>query len=380
MWRNLKGIILSGIGIGIIGAGYMGKAHSVAMAAVGAVFNTALRPRLEMICTTTPEGADEKAKAYGFASSTSEWKTLVDNPRVEAVIVASPQQTHKEISLAAFALGKPVLCEKPLGMDLTESREMVSAAEKSSCVNMVGFNYIRTPASQLAREIIAAGEIGEIIFFRGEHTEDFLADPKEPANWRTKARSNGNMGDLAPHPINAALALAGPIRELIAEIDIVHKVRPGASGPETVTNDDQAQIICRFESGAMGSLFVSRVATGRKMGYAYDIYGAKGAIRFDQEDQNALWLYKGDQRPDRQGFTKILTGPLHKDYKPFCLGPGHGTGYQDQIIIEAKDFLEAIHAKKSLWPTFRDGMKVDEIIEASFRSHAERRWVSVSEV
>ena len=167
---------------------------------------------------------------------------------------------------------------------------------------------------------------------------------------------------------------------MIAEIDIVHKVRPGANGPEEVTNDDQAQIMCRFESGAMGGIFISRVATGRKMGYAYDIYGTKGAIRFDQEDQNAVWLYKGDQRRDRQGFTKILTGPLHKDYKPFCLGPGHGTGYQDQIIIEAKDFLEAIHAKKSIWPTFRDGMKVDEIIEASFRSHAERRWVSVSEV
>ena len=371
---------MTSIGIGIIGAGYMGKAHSVAMAAVGAVFNTALRPRLEMIATTTPEGAAESARAYGFARSTHDWRTLVNDPKVEAIIVASPQQTHKEISLAAFVLGKPVLCEKPLGLDLAESREMVSVAEASGCVNMVGFNYIRTPASQLAREIISAGEIGEITFFRGEHTEDFLADPNEPANWRTRARSNGNMGDLAPHPINAALALAGPIRELIAEIDIVHKVRPGASGPEAVTNDDQAQIMCRFESGAMGGIFVSRVATGRKMGYAYDIYGTKGAMRFDQEDQNAVWLYKGDQRPDRQGFTKILTGPLHKDYKPFCLGPGHGTGYQDQIIIEAKDFLEAIHGKKSIWPTFRDGMKVDEIIEASFRSHAQRRWVSVSEV
>ena len=237
---------------------------------------------------------------------------------------------------------------------------------------MAGFNYIRTPASQLARQIIAAGEIGDITFLRAEHTEDFLADPQSPATWRTRARSNGNMGDLAPHPVNAALALAGPIRELIAEIDIVHKTRPGAAGPEAVTNDDQAQIMCRFESGALGSIFVSRIATGRKMGYAYDIYGTKGAIRFDQEDQNALWLYKGEQRPDRQGFTKILTGPLHPDYQPFCLGPGHGTGYQDQIIIEARDFLRAIETRQNVWPAFRDGMMVDEIIEASFVSHAAR--------
>jgi predicted dehydrogenase len=380
MVKRAWGDNLRGIGIGIIGAGYMGKAHSVAMAAVGAVFNTALRPRLEMICTTTYEGAREKAKAYGFAKATSGWSTLVSNPRVEAVVIASPQVTHREIALAAFALGKPVLCEKPLGASLDDSRVMTAAAEASGVVNMVGFNYIRTPASQLARQIIAAGEIGDITFLRGEHTEDFYADPDLPANWRARDRANGNMGDLSPHIINAALALAGPIKSLIAEIETVHKTRMGPNGPEPVTNDDQAQIICRFENGAMGSLYSSRVATGRKMGYAYDIYGTKGAVRFDQEDQNALWLYKGDQRSDRQGFTKILTGPEHPDFKPFCLGPGHGTGYQDQIIIEARDFLEAIATGQNRWPSFRDGLIVNQIIEAAFVSHAERRWVDVASV
>jgi predicted dehydrogenase len=368
------------IGIGIIGAGYMGKAHSVAMAAVGAVFNTALRPHLEMICTTSEEGAAANAKAYGFARSTANWSTLVNDPLVEAVIIASPQHTHREIALAAFALGKPVFCEKPLGKDLADSRAMVSAANQSGVINMTGFNYIRTPASQLARQIIASGEIGDITYLRGEHTEDFLADPNTPANWRTKDRANGNMGDLSPHIINAALALAGPIDELIADIQIVHKSRTGSHGPEAVTNDDHGQILCRFKNGAMGALYSSRIATGRKMGYAYDIYGTKGAIRFDQEDQNALWLYKGDQRPDRQGFTKILTGPEHPDYKPFCLGPGHGTGYQDQIIIEARDFLEAIASRTSKWPTFEDGMRVNQIVEAAFASNAERRWVQVDSI
>jgi predicted dehydrogenase len=367
------------IGIGIIGAGYMGKAHSVAMAAVGAVFDTALRPRLEMIATTSADGAADKARAYGFARSTADWRALVADPKVEAIIIASPQATHREIAVAAFALGKPVLCEKPLGVDLADSEAMVAAAEASGCANMIGFNYIRTPASQLARQIIANGEIGTIISFRGEHTEDFLADPAEPASWRTRARTNGTMGDLAPHPINAALALVGPMVELMADIETVHTFRPSSTGvgTEAVTNDDQANMLCRFANGAMGSLFISRVATGRKMGYAYDIYGTKGAIRFDQEDQNALWLYQGDAKPDRQGFTKILTGPAHPDYKPFCLGPGHGTGYQDQIIIEARDFLQAIATKQPVWPTFRDGLAVDRIIAAAFLSHAERRWVKI---
>jgi predicted dehydrogenase len=368
---------VSSIGIGIIGAGYMGKAHSVAMAAVGAVFNTALRPRLEMICTTSEKGAAEKARMFGFARSTADWRKLVNDPAVGAVIVASPQSNHCEVALACFAAGKHVLCEKPLGEDLAQCLAMTKAAEASGKIHMTGFNYIRTPASQLAREIIASGEIGAMTYFRGEHTEDFLADAATPADWRTRGIANGNMGDLAPHPINAALALAGPIASLVAEIETVHKTRPSPNGPEAVTNDDHAQITCRFANGALGALYSSRVATGRKMGYAYDIYGTKGALRFDQEDQNALWLYKGDQRPDRQGFTKILTGPLHPDYQPFCLGPGHGTGYQDQIIIEAKDFLEAIARGEPKWPTFRDGMKVNQIIEACWLSHKERRWVDI---
>jgi predicted dehydrogenase len=364
------------IGVGIVGGGYMGKAHSVAMAAARAVFDTALRPSLEMICTTTEAGAADKAQQFGFKRSTSDWRKLVDDPAVQAIVIASPQETHHNIALAAFARGKHVLCEKPLGLGLVQSRAMVAAAEQSGCINMVGFNYIRTPASQLARQIIARGEVGDITFLRAEHTEDFLADASLPGDWRTAGRANGNMGDLAPHIINAALALAGPITSLVADIATVHATRGGV----TVTNDDQSAIMCRFASGAMGQLFVSRIATGRKMGYAYEIYGTRGSIRFDQEDQNALWLYRAEGPDERRGFTKILTGPLHPDYKAFCLGPGHGTGYQDQIIIEARDFLQAIHEGKPRWPTFRDGMLVNQIIEAGWRSHEGRCWVDIEDV
>jgi predicted dehydrogenase len=374
------GFNLTKIGIGIVGGGYMGKAHSVAMSAVGAVFDTKLRPVLEMIATSTEQGAAEKARAFGFARSTGDWRVLVNDPAVEAVIIASTQDTHFDIAQAALALGKPVLCEKPLALDLAQSRKLVELAEASGCVNMTAFNYIRTPASQLALEIIRNGEIGEMTYFRGEHTEDFSANADTPFDWRMKGKANGNMGDLAPHIINAALTLAGPIEELTAQIETVHKTRPSPTGPQAVTNDDQAQILCKFESGAMGSLYISRVATGRKMGYIYEIFGTKGAIRFDQEDQNALWLYKGDAKPDRQGFTKILTGPLHPGYLGFCQGPGHGTGYQDQIIIEARDFLNAIFDRKSHWPSFRDGMLVAQVVEAAFASHEQRRWISLKDV
>jgi predicted dehydrogenase len=365
------------IGIGLIGGGYMGKAHAVALSAVGAVFDTALRPRLEMICAQSDASAERYRAAYGFARATTDWRALVADPAVEAVVIASPQETHRAIAEAAFAAGKPVFCEKPLGASLAESRAMVAAAEASGLPNMVGFNYIRTPASQFARKLVADGAIGRVVWFRGEHTEDFDADATKPASWRNQGQANGTMGDLAPHMINAALALIGPIASLVADIETVHKTRPGPTGPVAVTNDDQAQFLCRFEGGAMGHLSFSRIAAGRKMGYAYEITGTKGAIRFDQEDQNALWLYRMDDPEGQRGFRKILTGPEHPDYLPFCQGPGHGTGYQDQIIIEARDFLRAIETGQPVWPTFRDGMEVNRVIAAAHASHIARSWVEV---
>jgi predicted dehydrogenase len=361
------------IGIGIIGGGYMGKAHAAAYGSVATLFDTALRPRLEMVCASSDASATAYQKAFGFARSTADWRELVNDAGVEAIIIAAPQNTHRDIALAAFALGKPVFCEKPLGATLADSIAMNDAA--GGCINMVGFNYIRTPASQYARRLVAEGRIGDVTYFRGEHTEDFLADGTLPGTWRTQGMANGTMGDLAPHMINGARALIGPITSLCASVETVHAKR----GDQDVTNDDQAQMMCRFENGAHGHLFFSRVATGRKMGYAYEIHGTKGSIRFDQEDQNALHLYTMDGPEAERGFRKILTGPAHPDYLPFCQGPGHGTGYQDQIIIEAKDFLTAIATNTNIWPTFSEGLEVNRVVTAAIDSSTKNAWVNVAD-
>lgn len=366
---------MSRLGIGIIGGGYMGKAHAAAYGSVGTLFETTLRPELEMVCATSISSAEKYQKNYGFKSATTDWKEVVNNPYIDAVVIASPQSTHCEIALAAFKNRKHVFCEKPLGASVEESRTMLTAAEASGMVHMTGFNYIRTPASQYARQLIVEGRIGDITWFRGEHTEDFLADPSIPTNWRTTGKSNGTMGDLAPHMINAARALVGPISSLTACVETVHANRPGGK----VTNDDQAQMMCKFENGAQGHLFFSRVATGRKMGYAYEIHGTKGSIKFDQEDQNALYLYTIDSVEKERGFKKILTGPAHPDYKAFCQGPGHGTGYQDQIIIEANDFLRAIHEGRNIWPTFSEGVEVNRVVSAALDSSEKNIWVKIAD-
>lgn len=363
------------IGIGLIGGGYMGKAHAVAMAAVGAVFDTPLRPRLEMVAASSPASSERYRAAYGFARVGRDWQEVVADPRVEAVVIAAPQATHRAIAEAAFAAGKPVLCEKPLGASLADAEAMVKAAEASGLPNMIGFNYVRTPATQFVRQLLAEGAIGQVTWFRGEHTEDFLGDPEAPANWRCFGRAAGCMGDLSPHMVNCALALMGPIAELSARVETIHPTRGGVA----VDNDDHGQMMVRFASGVMGHLYFSRAATGRKMGYAYEIHGTKGAIRFDQEDQNAIHLYRAEGPEATRGFTRILTGPAHPDYLPFCQGPGHGTGYQDQIIIEAKDFLTAIETGRAVWPTFRDGMEVNRLVAAAAVSSANRAWVDVAD-
>tara|TARA_B100000780_G_scaffold80718_1_gene55012 strand:+ start:45 stop:1172 length:1128 start_codon:yes stop_codon:yes gene_type:complete len=370
--KNFEGFRMTSIGIGIVGGGYMGKAHSVAFSAVAGVFQTSLRPRLVTICAQTEANAELYRKAYGFEKGTADWKDLIDDPAVEAIVIASPQHTHHDIAVAALNAGKPVLCEKPLGVSLKQSRSMVAAAEAAGVANMVGFNYIRTPASQQIRKFLTEGRIGTLTWFRGEMTEDFFADPMI-GGWRAQGIANGTMGDLAPHMINAAHAMMGPIKSLSASVETVHKVRDGLE----VTNDDQAQMMCYFENGAQGHMFFSRVATGRKMGYAYEIHGTKGHIRFDQEDQNALWLYTSEGPESERGFRKILTGPAHPDYLPFCQGPGHGTGYQDQIIIEAKDFLTAISENRAIWPSFAEGMEVNRIVTAALDSSAKKTWVNV---
>ena len=197
------------IRIGLIGTGYMGKAHAVALKSVASVFDTGLRPICETICATTLEGAREKARAFGFNRATDDWRTVVADPAIDAVVIASPQSTHMDIAIAAFENGKAVFCEKPLASHAEDCRRMMAAAEASGLPNMTGFNYIRTPASQFAHDLVQSGRIGQIHYIRAEHTEDFLSDPQTPSHWRTKDISNGCMGDLAPHIINAALRLAG---------------------------------------------------------------------------------------------------------------------------------------------------------------------------
>ncbi|MEM1365426.1 MAG: Gfo/Idh/MocA family oxidoreductase [Pseudomonadota bacterium] len=367
------------IGIGVIGGGYMGKAHATAFAAVGVAFETKLKPRLVSVAASSLKSAERYRDAFGYEHAADNWRAVVDDPDVEAVIVASPQDTHRQIAEAALNAGKHVLCEKPLGATLAECEAMVALAEANpQLINMIGFNYMRTPVTQQAINMVRAGRLGDIVSFRVDHSEDFLADPDIPGNWRTESIASGTMGDLAPHPINCALTFMGPVSEVMAVVQTVHTERPGPDGTRVaVTNDDQINMILQFENGVTGTLHTSRVSTGTKMGLRYEIVGTKGTLRFDQEEQSQLHFYDVTDAPDERGFRRILSGPQHPDYLMFNQGEGHGTGYIDQIIMQAAAFLKSIETGTPASPSFADGLAAARVCEAALKSSEARSWQTV---
>ncbi|MGR4070316.1 Gfo/Idh/MocA family protein [Billgrantia sp. C5P2] len=367
---------------GLIGTGYMGKAHAIALRAAPVVFQLPTHPVCELLAEVDDELASRKARELGFARSTGDWKALISDPDVDVVDICSPNFLHKAMALAAIAAGKHVYAEKPLALSAGDAQEMVEAAERAGVRTLVGFNYIRNPASQLAREIVASGEIGELIHFRGRHNEDYMADPELPHGWRTRreAAGAGALGDVGSHILNMAEYLTGQrVAEVFGQLQTVISRRPliDGSGMGEVENDDQAQALLRFDSGLIGNIETSRVAVGRKMGLAYTLTGTKGSILFDQERMSELQLYQNEGSKERRGFRTLLMGPEHPDYAAFSPAPGHGLGYNDQKVIEIRDLVEGIVTGRPLYPDFREAWRVNCMIEAIERSHVEGRWVRV---
>jgi len=372
------------IRFGVIGAGYMGKTYAIALNGVSTVFSLPAKAVPEMIATTSAAAAASKAEALGFRRSTGDWRRLVTDADVDVVGICSPTFLHKEMALAAIAAGKHVQCEKPLSLSARDANEMALAAERAGVKTLVGFNYAKNPATQLAKQMIEGGEIGEIVHFRGTHNEDYLMDPSIPMSWRLKkefASQAGALADLASHIINLAHYLCGPVAEVIGESQTVYPQRPGAGGrPEAVENDDQTNFLLKFESGVLGAIEASRIAAGRKMGLTYEVIGTKGSLYFDQERLAELRFYSAADPSNRRGYRTLLIGPEHPDYGAFCVGAGHGFGYNDMIVVEMKDMIEGVSSGKALWPSFRDATHTALVVDAVLLSQRERRWARIREL
>jgi len=366
---------------GLIGTGFIGRAHAIALNAVGAVFADQEAPVCELLADTTADSAARGARALGFARSTGDWRALVADGAVDVVDICTPNHLHREMALAAIAAGKHVYCEKPLANTAREAAEIAAAADAAGVRHMMGFNYICNPLLQLAREMIAAGELGEVYAFRGSYLEDYMSDPAVPWTWRCDRAlaGSGALADLGSHLINLGHFLLGDIARVQGSLQTVHAQRrdPASGQLRAVENEDIARALVEFESGLPGTFEISRVGTGYKCGLAFSIFGTRGALEFQQERMNELRHYDAAGPAARSGFRTILAGPEHPDYRPFCPAPGHGLGYNDLKVIEVRNVLRAIAGGAPGWPDFHEGARVQRVMEAIEQSHASRSWTGV---
>ncbi len=371
--------------VGLIGTGYIGRAHAIAYAQAPTVFTLKGRLVRDMVAEVSPELAARRAAELGFNRSTGDWRTLVADPRIDVVDICSPNFLHKEMALEAIRHGKHVYSEKPLALTAADAREMVDAAQKAGVKTLVGFNYMKNPTAQLAKEIITNGEIGDVVHFYGTHNEDYMADPLAPMHWHClKEKAGlGALGDLAAHIVNMAHYLVGTIDTVCGDMKTVVPFRPETAGSSVmvaVENEDQAHAMVRFANGAAGVIETSRIASGRKMGLTYMITGTKGALSFTQERMAELKLYRNDDPAGRQGFRTLLVGPDHPDYAPFCNGAGHGIGFNDQKTVEVRDLIDGIATDTPMWPDFAEGWRVSRVLDAVARSCQEGCWIDVADI
>lgn len=265
------------LNIGLIGSGFMGKAHVFGYATAQKTFDLPFNLVFHTAADISDQAATRAAAGFGFAHATADWRDMVTNPAIDVVSITAPNALHKEMALAAIAAGKHVYCEKPLAPLAVDAREMAEAAETAGVKTQVGFNYLCNPMLRLAREMIEGGELGEIRGYRGLHAEDYMADASGPYTFRHDPAGGGALADIGSHALATAEFLLGPIAEVMGDLATLIPTRPdGYGGTKLIEVDDVARAFLRFENGATGSIEGNWIATGRKMQHDFEVYGSKG--------------------------------------------------------------------------------------------------------
>ena len=368
--------------MGLIGAGFIGRSHGLAIRAVNAVFQDCPITAIpHILADADPARLKSAAASLGFTRATTDWREAVDD--ADAVVIAVPSNAHAEIARRALAQGKPFLCEKPVGLSSEEAQSLADEAQRRNVVNAVGFTYLRAPLVRHAKHLIEAGTIGRPVHFYGRHFEDYLASPKAPFSWRLSAATAGRcgaLGDLGCHILSVARFLCGPIEALVGSSALIHPKRPTGNPAEPmrqVENEDYAAGLLRFADGTPGLIETSRVALGRKMDLSFEVTGEQGSLRFDAERMNELGLYLDDSNGG--GFRRILIAPGHPDYGDFLPAPGHGLGFNDLKTIEMKAFLDAIAAGRNSQPDLAEAARIGRLCEAILDSAASGQWITAPE-
>ena len=372
--------------IGLVGYGFMGRAHSNAYRQVNQFFELEHRPVLAAACARNEAKLKAFADNWGWESTETDWRRLIDRPDIDAIDIGSPNNTHSEIALAAAAAGKMVLCEKPLAMDGAEARRMTQAVEQAGVPNFVWFNYRRVPAIALAHQVVQEGRIGRPFHYRAQYLQDWTISPDLPLGgatlWRLDAdvAGSGVSGDLVAHSIDTAMWLNGPITSVTGMTEIFVKERALQDDPsqtKAVTIDDACQFMCRFANGSLGLFESTRYARGRKNYNTLELNGEKASVYFDLEDPHRLQYYDHGDVGHLHGWRGIhVTGFEHPYMKNWWV-PGCTIGYEHTFINSLADFLKGLETGVPSAPTFRDALHTQLVLDAVLESARTGRWIDI---
>ena len=373
------------LNIGLVGYGFMGRAHSNAFLQSGRFFDLPYQPVLKAVCARNSERVKTFAGNWGYESVETDWRKLIGRNDIDLIDIASPNDTHAEIAIAAAKAGKMVLCEKPLGRNASEARVMTDAVESAKVANMVWYNYRRVPAVMLLKHLIDEGRLGRIFHYRAKFLQDWTISEALPQGgeglWRldVAVAGSGVTGDLLAHTIDTALWLNGPIAEVSAMTETFIKERKHnlTGRVESVGIDDASAFLGRFENGSLATFEATRYARGHKALYTLEINGEHASAMWDLHDLHRIQFFDHRDEGRLRGWRSIHVSDGDHPYMKHWWVPGLQIGYEHTFIHQVADFLQALGEGKQAAPTFRDGLATDCVTDAVLESARNRRWEKV---
>src|SRR5580692_9326316 len=377
--------LMKKLNIGLVGYGFMGRAHSNAYLSVSQFFDIEYQPVLKAVAARNPEKVKQFAHKWGYQTHYTDWRKLIEDPAIDVVDIASPNDTHAEIAVAAAQAGKMILCDKPLARNLPEAQEMTDAVKKAGVRTMVWYNYRRIPAVTLAKQIISSGKLGRIFHYRAKFLQDWTISADVPqggaALWRldVDVAGSGVTGDLLAHCIDTAIWLNGEIESVSGVTEtFIKKRKHNLTGKmESVGIDDASAFLGRFKNGSLATFEATRYARGHKALYTLEINGEHGSLAWDLHDLHRLQWFDHKDEGLLRGWRSIHVTDREHPYMSHWWVPGLQIGYEHTFVHQVADFLTAAGEGKSAAPTFREALGTEDVTDAVLESAANRQWVKV---
>lgn len=374
------------LNIGLVGYGFMGRTHSNAFLQAGRFFDLPFQPVLKAVCARNADRVKSFADNWGYEAIETDWRKLVERDDIDLIDIASPNDTHAEIAIAAAKAGKMVMCEKPLGRNAAEAIAMVEAVEAAKVPNTVWYNYRRVPAVTLLKNLIDEGRFGRIFHYRAKFLQDWTISQDLPQGgeglWRLDAAvaGSGVTGDLLAHNIDTAMWLNGPIAEVTAMTETFIKERKHnlTGDVQPVGIDDASAFLCRFENGSLATFEATRYARGHKALYTLEINGEHASAFWDLHDLHRIQYFDHRDEGQLRGWRSIHITDGDHPYMNRWWVPGLQIGYEHTFIHQFADFVQAVGEGKECAPTFRDGLATDHVTDAVLKSAKTRQWETVS--